>query len=76
MRYHIVEVICKRQKVTVKCFDMQEDAWLKVSLNPETLECIDKLIPDSLQDFVHSKQENISKYLINLNEIMNKKKSA
>jgi len=55
---------------------MQEDAWLKVSLNPETLECIDKLIPDSLQDFVHSKQENISKYLINLNEIMNEKKSA
>jgi len=76
VRYQIVEVICKRKKVTVKCFDMQEDAWLKVSLNPETLECIDKLIPDSLQDFVHSKQENISKYLINLNEIMNKKKSA
>ena len=55
---------------------MQEDAWLKVSLNPDTLECIDKLIPDSLQNFVESKQENIREYLINLNEIVNEKKSA
>jgi len=76
VRYHIVEVICKKQKITVKCFDMQEDAWLKVSLNPDTFECIDKLIPDSLQNFVQSKQENIRQYLINLNEIMNEKKSA
>lgn len=76
MRYQIVDVICKRQKVTVKCLDMQEDAWLKVSLNPDTLECIDKLIPDSLQDFVQSKLENIREYLITLNEIVDEKKSA
>lgn len=76
MRYQIVEVICKKQKVTVKCYDSQEDAWLKVSLNPDTLECIDKLIPDSLQNFVQSKQENIREYLITLNEIVDEKKSA
>ncbi|CAH2716726.1 hypothetical protein BACCIP111895_03914 [Neobacillus rhizosphaerae] len=74
MRYHIVGVIYKRQKVTVKCLDTQEDAWLKVSLNPDTLECNDKLIPDSLQNFVQSKQENIRMYLINLNDIANEKK--
>ena len=68
MRYHIVEVITKRQKVSVKCLDTQEEAWLKVSLNPDTLVCIDNLMPETLQNFVQSKQENIRMYLINVNE--------
>jgi hypothetical protein len=67
MRYHIVGIKNKKLKVSVKCLDLQENLWLKVSLNPYTLECLDKLIPDSLQNFIQSNQESIINYLINDN---------
>ena len=74
MRYHIIEVTDKRQKVSVKCLDTQEDAWLKISLNPDTLECIDKHIPDCLQDYVHSKKEIIRNDLLNVSDRADNKK--
>lgn len=68
MRYHIVEVKYKREKVSVKCMDTQEKALLKISLNPYTLECMDSHIPEILQNFVQLNQENIRTYLLTVND--------
>lgn len=67
MRYHIVGVKNKSEKVSIQCLDTQEEALLRVSLNPDTLECMDQFIPDSLQNFVQLNQEQIRKYLFTVN---------
>lgn len=60
MRYQIVKIINKKEKINIRCWDSQEQILLKVSLNSNTLECTDKSIPDSLQRFVESNQESIN----------------
>lgn len=60
MRYQIIKIINKKEKINIRCWDSQEQILLKVSLNSNTLECTDKSIPDSLQRFVESNQESIN----------------
>jgi hypothetical protein len=63
MRYEMIEVTKNVKKIKVKCIDNQEKAFLKVSLDPITLKCIDELIPESLQMFVVLKKDYIKECL-------------
>lgn len=71
MRYKITGIQCKEKEVTIRCLDSQEHVMLKISLMPDTLECMDKFIPDSLQTFVELQQASIRKYLFSRNPIQN-----
>lgn len=62
--------------MNIKCLDAQEHVVLKISLIPDTLECTDKFIPDSLQTFVALQQESIRNYIFSLNHIQNDMKPA
>jgi hypothetical protein len=75
MRYKIVDIKNKEKKVRIICRDSKEQVLLKVSLSPDTLECIDKFIPDSLQGFIELNQDSIRRYLNQLNHTQNNTKT-
>ena len=63
MRYQIVEIKNKETTVNIRCLDSQEHVLFKVSLKPDTLECTDKFIPESLQSYVDLNKDSIRRYL-------------
>lgn len=75
MRYQIVKIKVKEEKVNIKCRDLQEQVFLKVSLRPDTLECTDQFTPESLQRFIELNQVFIRRYLIHLNHAQNNTKT-
>jgi hypothetical protein len=77
MRYRIVEIKNKLEKVTIRCLDTQEKALLKVSLRPDTFECTDPFIPDNLQRFIESNLTSIRRCILSLKQVPdNPKKPA
>jgi hypothetical protein len=77
MRYRIVEIRNKVEKVTIRCLDTQEKALLKVSLSPVTFDCTDPFIPDNLKSFIESNLTFIRRILLSLNQVQtNPKKPA
>ncbi|CRK82703.1 hypothetical protein BN000_02647 [Neobacillus massiliamazoniensis] len=76
MRYEIVDIKNKETKVNIRCRDSKEQVFLKISLSPNTLECTDKFIPDSLQRFLELNHDSIQRYLNHLNDIQNDTKTC
>ena len=76
MRYQIVEIKNKETTVNIRCLDSQEHVLFKVSLKPDTLECTDKFIPDSLQNYVDLNKDSIRRYLNKLNHKKNDTKTC
>ncbi|MDP4107998.1 MAG: hypothetical protein Q8935_24015 [Bacillota bacterium] len=69
MRYRIVEIKNKVEKITIRCLDTQEKAMLKVSLSPDTFECTDPFIPATLQGFIEANLVPIRRILLSLNQV-------
>lgn len=76
MRYQIVDIKNMETKVNIRCRDSKEEVLLKITLCPNTLECTDKFIPDSLQSFLELNQDSIRRYLNHLNHIHNETKTC
>ncbi|WP_070119645.1 hypothetical protein [Bacillus marinisedimentorum] len=70
MRYTISDIQLKKGKVRLICQDLMEEATLHVSLDPDTLECLDPFIPEDLQRCIGKNRNDIflSLQAIALNE--------
>ncbi len=59
MRYTISDIQFKKGKIRLICQDLIEEAILHVSLDPETLECLDPFIPEDLQRCISNNRNDI-----------------